>query len=102
MKIGVAAMENSLDAEVSKRFARCPWFLIVNSEDLSFEGFNNPAADMAGGSGPAAVQELSSRGVQVAVAGEFGPKAVQAMQAAGIRPVDASGKIRDALAGLEL
>ena len=100
MKIGVAAMEMSMEGKVSSRFGRCPCFLIVESENDSFEGIKNPAADLPGGAGPAAVQALADHNVQVAVAGEFGPKAIQALQVAGIRPVESSESIRDAVAKL--
>jgi len=98
MKIGVAAMGESLDADVSDQFARCPFFLIVDSQSMGFESFANPAAAMPGGAGPAAVQEIVNRGARVAVAGRLGPKAEQALQAAGLRFVAASGRIRDAVA----
>lgn len=98
MRIGIAAMENSLDADVSSRFGRCPWFLVVDSESLRFEGFKNPAAGMPGGAGPAAAQELTKRGAEVAIAGEFGPKAESTLAAAGVRCVRASGPVRDAIA----
>jgi predicted Fe-Mo cluster-binding NifX family protein len=98
MKVGVAAMEGSLDAKVSAQFARCPCFVIVDSDTLEFEVLDNPARQMAGGAGPAAVQDLVNHGVQAAVAGQFGPKAEQALQAAGIRRVSATGNVRDAVA----
>ena len=97
MKIGVAAMGDSLEAEVSERFGRCPWFLIVDSESLDCEALPNPAANLAGGAGPAAVQELANHGVNLALAGQFGPKAEQALAAAGIRYVEAAGNVRDAV-----
>ena len=97
MKIGVAAMNESLDAEVSEQFGRCPHFLIVDPETLSFEAFSNPAAQMSGGAGPAAVQELVRHGAEVALAGNCGPKAQQALQAAGMRFAEATGTVRDAV-----
>ncbi|MGD8450946.1 MAG: NifB/NifX family molybdenum-iron cluster-binding protein [Phycisphaerae bacterium] len=102
MKIGVAAADQTLDAQVSERFGRCPWFLIVESEDMSCTAHRNPAADMPGGAGPAAVQELIRLGAQVVLAGEFGPKADHALRAANIRFEIASGPIRDAIANLKL
>lgn len=98
MKIAVAATGESLDAEVCEQFGRCPYFVIVDSETMDFEAFSNPASQMAGGAGPAAVQEIVSRGVQVALAGQVGPKAQQALEAAGVRFAAASGKVRHAVA----
>ena len=98
MKIGVAATDGSLDAEVCPQFGRCPYFVIVDSETLAFEAFSNPAGAMSSGAGPAAVQELVNHGAQVALAGRFGPKAEQALGAAGLRYAEAGGKVRDAVA----
>ena len=98
MKIGVAATANSLDAEVSGQFGRCPWFLIVDSDTMDFEAAENPAQDLSHGAGPAAVQELVNRRAELVLAGRYGPKAEQALQAAGLRFVEAAGKVREAVA----
>jgi predicted Fe-Mo cluster-binding NifX family protein len=100
MKIGVACTGSSLDDQVSERFGRCPYLLIVDSESRDVEPVANPGASMSGGAGPAAVNELVNRGVEVALAGEFGPKAQRALDTAGVRSVKASGKVSDALATL--
>jgi len=100
MKIAVAAMENALDGDVADRFGRCPWFLIVDSESMEFEGFENPAANLPGGAGPTAVQSVVDRGAEVLIASELGPKAQQAAAAAGIRAVVATGSIREAISQL--
>jgi len=100
MKIAVAAMDGTLDADVSQQFARCPKFLLIDSETLAFEAFDNPARDLPGGAGPAAAQELVNRGAEMAVAGQFGPKAVQALEAAGMRYSEATGTVREAVSGL--
>lgn len=97
MKIGVAAMGESLDVQVSGQFGRCPYFVIVDPETLEFEAFSNPAAQMPGGAGPAAVQELVNHGVNTAVAGRIGPKAEQALEAAGIKFSAATGTVREAV-----
>ena len=97
MRIAVAATGETLDAEVSEQFGRCPYFVIVDSETLSFEAVANPGAAMSGGAGPAAVQELVNQGAEVALAGTYGPKAQQALEAAGLRYGEAGGKVRDAV-----
>ena len=97
MKIGVAAMGETLDAEVSEQFGRCPYFVIVDSESLETETFSNPAREMSGGAGPAAAQELANHGAEVVLAGTYGPPAEQALDAAGIRHAEARGKVRDAV-----
>jgi len=99
MKIGVAAMGESLDVQVSGQFGRCPYFIIVDTETLDFEAFPNPAGQMSGGAGPAAVQELVQHGAKGAIAGRVGPKAEQALMAAGIQFSVATGTVREAVLG---
>lgn len=100
MRIAVAATGESLDSAVCDRFGRCPFFLIVESDAMTFEAILNPASTVIGGAGPAAVQGLASRGVEVAIAGEFGPKAQHALELAGIRGVKATGTAREAVASV--
>lgn len=97
MKIGVAAMDASLDANVSAHFGRAPYFVFVDSETLTFEAIANPCAAMAGGAGPSSVQEMIRRGAGVVLAGQFGPKAEFALQAAGLQYAQVAGTVRDAV-----
>ena len=97
MRIGVAAMGETVDAEVSEQFGRCPYFVIVDAESLETEAFSNPAREMSGGAGPAAVQGLVNHGAEVVLAGTYGPRAEQALDAAGIRYAEARGTVRDAV-----
>jgi len=64
MKICVSAMSGSLEAKVSERFGRAPYFVIVESEDMSFIPVLNAA-----------------------VTGELGGNAKTAIEAAGIKGV---------------
>lgn len=99
MKIGVSALGDSCDADVSPQFARCPYFVIVDSETRACEMFGNTAQEASHGAGPMAVQALADRDVSVALAGEIGPNAERALAAAGIEFVQAEGKISDAIDG---
>lgn len=100
MTVGIACTGQTLEADVCPQFGRCPFLLIVDADSLDFDAISNAAAAMPGGAGPVTVQELSDRGVDVAIAGEFGPKAQRALELAGIRSVRSSGPVRDALATL--
>lgn len=97
MRIGIASTGETLESEVSPRFGRSPYFLIVEQDALDCACISNPAAAMPGGAGPAAVQTLADQKVEVVIAGEFGPKAQQALDTAGIRGVKAAGPVREAL-----
>ena len=84
MKIAVSSNGETLDAQLDPRFGRCQYFLVVNSEDMSFETFNNESAFQGGGAGIQAAQFLASLGVEAVITGNCGPNAVQTLSAAGI------------------
>jgi predicted Fe-Mo cluster-binding NifX family protein len=84
MKVAVSSDGEDLNAQLDHRFGRCAYFLVVNSEDMSFETFNNESALQGGGAGIQAAQFLASLGVEAVITGNCGPNAVQTLSAAGI------------------
>jgi predicted Fe-Mo cluster-binding NifX family protein len=96
MKICVSAESNVLDAPIDPRFGRCPYFVIVDSENMQFEAIQNMAFAAVGGAGIQAAQTIASKGVKVLITGNVGPNAFQALSAAGIKTVTgASGTVRE-------
>lgn len=87
MKICVSASVGNLDASVDPRFGRCPYFVVVDSETMSFEAIPNMAAGAMGGAGIQAAQAVAGKGVKVVITGNVGPNAFQALSAAGIKIV---------------
>ncbi len=85
MKVAVSSDGNNLDARLDPRFGRCAFFLVVNSDDMSFDAFNNESAAQGGGAGIQAAQFLASLGVGAVVTGNCGPHAMQTLSAAGIQ-----------------
>jgi predicted Fe-Mo cluster-binding NifX family protein len=88
MKVAVSATGPSLQAEVDPRFGRCPSFVLVETENLSFEAVPNRSASLAGGAGIQSAQLMVQRGVKAVLTGHCGPNAQQALSAAGIQVVD--------------
>ena len=84
MKVAVSSNGENLDAQLDPRFGRCQFFLVVNSDDMSFEACNNESAVQGGGAGIQAAQFLASQGVKAVITGNCGPNAVQTLSAAGI------------------
>jgi predicted Fe-Mo cluster-binding NifX family protein len=96
MKICVSAASNSLDSPIDPRFGRCPYFVIVDSENMQFEVIQNMASGATGGAGIQAAQTIASKGVKVLITGNVGPNAFQALSAAGIKIVTgAFGTVRE-------
>ena len=98
MKVAVSANKKDLDAPIDPRFGRCAFFIIVDTEDMSFEAFDNEGVALSGGAGIQAAQFLASKGAEVIITGNLGPNAVTALSAAGIEMVTGqTGTVRQAV-----
>jgi predicted Fe-Mo cluster-binding NifX family protein len=74
MKVAVTSTGNSLESTIDKRFGRCAYFIVYDTESKSTEFIPNPNKDIEEGAGPASVQLVASRKVNKIVSGEFGIK----------------------------
>lgn len=98
MKIAVSAVEPRLDSIVDPRFGRCPYFIIVDSESMEWEGLENRDAAMASGAGIGAARFVAQQGARAVITGVVGPKASQTLSAAGIQVYTVSGgTVREAV-----
>jgi predicted Fe-Mo cluster-binding NifX family protein len=98
VKVAVSSVGKTLDSQVDRRFGRCPYFLIVDSETLEFKVVTNAAADAMGGAGIQAANSLVGEGVKAVVTGNVGPNAFQTLSAAGkVVIVGASGSVREVI-----
>jgi predicted Fe-Mo cluster-binding NifX family protein len=85
MKIAVSSYGKDLNSQIDPRFGRCAYFLIVNTDDMSFEAFENKGVSLTGGAGIQAGQFIISKGAKALITGNCGPKAVQMLSAAGVK-----------------
>ena len=98
MKVAVSATGKDLDAPIDPRFGRCAYFLIVETEDMRFETFDNENSALAGGAGIQSAQFLASKGAEVLITGNIGPNAARTLAAAGIQVIiGQSGTVRQAI-----
>lgn len=98
MKVAVSSVGKTLDSQVDRRFGRCPYFLIVDSETLEFKVVTNAAADAMGGAGIQAANSVVGEGVKAVITGNVGPNAFQTLSAAGkVVIVGASGSVREVI-----
>jgi len=98
VKIAVTATAASLDAEVDPRFGRCLCFLVVETDDLSFEPIDNQNVSLGGGAGIQSAQLMAEKAVQYVLTGNCGPNAYRTLSAAGIGViVGCSGSVRQAV-----
>jgi len=98
MKIAVTADGKDLDSRVDPRFGRCPYFIVVETDNMEFEGFENPNLALGGGAGIQSSQFVVERGVSAVLTGNCGPNAHQVMSAAGVDViVGVTGTVREAV-----
>jgi predicted Fe-Mo cluster-binding NifX family protein len=98
MKIAISSSGKDLDAMIDPRFGRCAYFVILDTDDMSFEAYENESAALGGGAGIQSAQFVASKGAQTVITGDCGPKAVQALSAAGVQIVTGqSGNMRKAI-----
>ena len=98
MKIAITATAPNLDTNVDPRFGRCPFFLMVETDDLSFEAMENPNMIQGSGAGIQSAQLMASKGVQYVLTGNCGPNAHRTLAAANIVvSVGCSGPIREVI-----
>jgi predicted Fe-Mo cluster-binding NifX family protein/ferredoxin len=98
MKIAISATGTHLETLIDPRFGRCPYFIIVETEDLSFEAIKNPNVMLGGGAGIQSAQLIAERGASNVLTGNCGPNAHQVLSAAGIGVIiGCSGPVRDTI-----
>jgi len=99
MKVCITAQGATLESPAEDRFGRAPYFIVVESENGSFEAIRNPYADGGGGVGPKAAQVLIANNVKALVSGQVGGNAKEVLAAAGIAmyAYKAGGSVKDAL-----
>ena len=96
MNIAVSATGKDLESQLDPRFGRCANFVMVETDDMGFEAFENESMALGGGAGISTAQFVASKGVKVVLTGNCGPNAFQALSAAGIEVhVGLSGTVRE-------
>lgn len=74
MKVAITSVGNSPDSKLDKRFGRCSYFVIYDTETAATEYIPNINKENIEGCGPISVQLVASKGVSKIVSGEFGAK----------------------------
>ena len=91
-------MGTDLDTQIDPRFGRCAHFIIVETDDMSFEAFDNENIALGGGAGIQSAQFVASKGAKVIITGNVGPNAVSTLSTAGIQLVTGqTGTVKEAI-----
>jgi len=98
MKIAVSNSGRDLDSQVDPRFGRCAYFVIVETDDMSFEAFANENISLGGGAGIQSAQFVASTGAKAVITGNCGPNAVQTLSVSQVEIfVGHSGTVREVI-----
>ena len=98
MKIAVSSTGNDLSSQIDSRFGRCAYFIIVETDDMSFEVFNNENIALGGGAGIQSAGFVSSKNVKAVLTGNCGPKAMQVFTTDGVEVfIEQTGTVREAV-----
>lgn len=92
-------MGPSMNDEVSSRFGRAPYFLLIDLDESSLlKSIENPNVQVGGGAGVQSAQTLADEGVNTVLTGNCGPRAFQVFGAAEIDIyTGASGAVEEAV-----
>jgi len=98
MKIAVSSSGKDLNSQIDPRFGRCAFFVIVETDDMNFEVFDNESLALGGGAGIQAAQFVASKGAGAVLTGNCGPNAVQTLGASHVEVfVGQSGTVTEVI-----
>lgn len=102
MIVAISSTGTSLESKVDPRFGRCPFFIIYDTDNDSFEHVENQARQAMGGAGIQTGQMIANRGVKAVITGNVGPNAFKVLSTAGVKVYSGiSGKVSDAVQKLK-
>lgn len=84
MIVAISSNGEDLDAPASPVFGRCPTYVFVDTDTMTFEAVENPAMNAPGGAGIQAAQFVVERGAQAVITGNVGPNAFNVFMSAGV------------------
>lgn len=98
MKLAASATGKELDSQIDPRFGRSAYFIIIETDDMSFEVFENENIGMNTGAGISSANFIVSKEIKALLTGNCGPKAMQVFSAAGIDVFTGqTGTVKDAV-----
>jgi len=98
MKVAISSSGRGLDSIFNPRFGRCEYFVIIDTDDMRFEVFENESRALGGGAGIQSAQFITSKGAKAVITGNCGPNAVRTLAEAGVELyLTNSGTIKEAL-----
>jgi predicted Fe-Mo cluster-binding NifX family protein len=87
MKMAISSFGPDLNSQVDPRFGRALYILIVESDTMEYEVWENPNVAKAGAAGIQTVQMVADKGAQVVLTGNVGPNAFDALSEVGVEVI---------------
>jgi len=85
MKIVISSTGKTNEDLLDKRFGRCQYFQIHDTENGEVKILENKGQDSSGGAGIVAANQLNVEKVDVIITGDLGPNAFELIEKAGIK-----------------
>lgn len=84
MIIAISSLGKTLEEPLDKRFGRAAYFLIADTDKMTFTVLDNSAQSNAGGAGIAAAQLVIDSGAKAIITGQVGPNAMEVLNSTDI------------------
>lgn len=98
MKVIVSSLGKDLDSKISPVFGRAQWFISIDTDDMSYEAFENPSLSQSSGAGIMAAQFVLKKGPASVLSANVGPNAFEVLQAGSVSCFIAeNGTVREAV-----
>jgi predicted Fe-Mo cluster-binding NifX family protein len=97
MKVAFTVNTQAENPSLERRFGRCPYFLVVDTETQKRTLLSNPGLDSPHGAGTQAAQFLVGENIEAVISGDIGPNAYAVLNAAGVEMFSAGMGQVDAL-----
>ena len=85
MRIAISATGQNKESLLDRRFGRCDYFLIYDTELGEEKAIINAGASSGGGAGIAAANQVIEENVSAIITGNLGPNAFDLIEKAGIK-----------------
>jgi predicted Fe-Mo cluster-binding NifX family protein len=84
MKVIVSSQGKDLDSKISPVFGRAQWFILVDTDDMSHESYENPSTSQSSGAGIMAAQFVLKKGPASVLSANVGPNAFEVLQTGSV------------------
>ncbi len=96
MKICISSTGKDLSSQIDPRFGRCAYFMIIQTDNMGMEVFENEYKSLGGGAGIQSAGFVHSKGVTAVLTGNCGPNAMKVFSENSIKAFTGqAGVIKD-------